>query len=297
MPGHFGEWLQGRLGPDGPVALVTLACPVRGVRATLEADGLPGIDGPEGLIGAARARRFLVALGHALPGRVRLASDFPPGGGAGMSTAALVALARALGADQTCLAAACLAAEGATDPLMCSVPDAVLWAPRRAVALRALPRPPAAEIVGGLLGPPERTDPADARFPDIADLAMDWAATLTAASRLRAKARDRRGGRADAAGEVRAPGPAAAGARGMERLAALARIASESAARTTALRGPRDDPTPALAARLGALGHARAHTGPARALIFPPGEAPAGAEAALQAAGYACVLRFRTGAA
>ena len=34
VPGHFGEWLQGRLGPDGPLALVTLACPDRGVRVT-----------------------------------------------------------------------------------------------------------------------------------------------------------------------------------------------------------------------------------------------------------------------
>ena len=32
VAGHFGEWLQGRLGPDGPVALVTLPCPVRACR-------------------------------------------------------------------------------------------------------------------------------------------------------------------------------------------------------------------------------------------------------------------------
>jgi hypothetical protein len=293
VPGHFGEWLQGRLGPRGPVVLVTLVCPSRGVRATLEAGGAPGIDDPASLIGACRARRFLAALGRGLPGRVRLSPDLPPGGGAGMSTAALVALARLLGTEETRLAAACLAAEGATDPLMCPAPDAVLWAPRRAAALRGLPRPPAAEIVGGLLGPPERTDPADTRFPDIADLAADWAAAAASATGPCAQARDRRGGRADAAGEVRAPGPAPAG--GAARLAHLARLAAEAARRTTALRGPRGDPTPALAARLGALGHARAHTGPARALIFPPGEAPAGAEAALRGAGYACVLRFRTG--
>ena len=30
--GHFGEWLQGRLGPGGPLALVTVACPALAVR-------------------------------------------------------------------------------------------------------------------------------------------------------------------------------------------------------------------------------------------------------------------------
>lgn len=296
MPGHFGEWLQGRLWPGEPVALVTLACPSHGVRATLAASAPPGIDGIEGFLDTSEARRFLAAFACELPGRVRLTADLPPGSGAGMSTAALVALARVLGAAEARLPAACLAAEGATDPLMYSAPDALLWAPRRAVALRALSRPPAAEIVGGLLGPPERTDPADTNFPNIADLAADWVSALTSDHTTRALARDRRYGRAFAEGEIRAPGRARGDGQGAGRLAYLARIASESAARTTALRGPRDDPTPALAARLGALGHARAHTGPARALIFPPGEAPAGAEAALRGAGYACVLRFRTGA-
>ncbi|RDC72626.1 propanediol utilization protein [Rhodovulum sp. 12E13] len=293
VAGHFGEWLQGRLGPGGPVALVTLACPVRGVRATLETGAPPGLDRPDGLLDACRARRFLAALGRPLPGRVRLAADLPPGGGAGMSTAALVALARLLGAEEERVAAACLSAEGATDPLMRAAPDAVLWAPRRAVALRALPRPPVAEIVGGFLGRPEPTDPADTRFPDIADLAEDWAATL-APDRLRLPARLR-----DAPGRRQAQdhrGGGDAGTISADRLARLARIASASALRTTALRGPGNDPTAALAARLGALGHARAHTGSARALIFPPGGVPAGAEAALRGAGYACVLRFRTGA-
>ncbi|TCP38104.1 hypothetical protein EV662_12129, partial [Rhodovulum marinum] len=33
VAGHFGEFLQGRLGPDGPVVLVTLPCPALAVRA------------------------------------------------------------------------------------------------------------------------------------------------------------------------------------------------------------------------------------------------------------------------
>lgn len=55
------------------------------------------------------------------------------------------------------------------------------------------------------------------------------------------------------------------------------------------------DPTPTRAQAPDALGYARAHTGPARALISAPGAAPQGASAALRLAGFAGVLRFRTG--
>ena len=36
VPGHFGELLQGRIGSDGPVALVTLPCPALGVTAPVQ---------------------------------------------------------------------------------------------------------------------------------------------------------------------------------------------------------------------------------------------------------------------
>ncbi|ETX26409.1 hypothetical protein RISW2_06080, partial [Roseivivax isoporae LMG 25204] len=104
----------------------------------------------------------------------------------------------------------------------------------------------------------ERTRPEDLDFPDIADLVARW--------------RD-------------------AGADLAERAA----IATESLRRTTRLRGPADDPTEALGITLGALGVARAHTGSARALVFAPGTAPARAAAALGAAGFSCVVTFRTG--
>jgi hypothetical protein len=174
-----------------------------------------------------------------------------------MSTAALVALARAAGAPAQGIAPACLAAEGAVDPLMLDAPDRVLWASRSARVLADMPPPPRAEIVGGFWGPPETTDPADSLFPSVDDLIAAWA-----------------------------QGPD---------LAEAARIASLSAERCTALRGPADDPTPGLVARLGALGWARAHTGSARAFLYPPGGAPDGAEEALLSAGYSHVLRFTTG--
>lgn len=257
VAGHFGEWLQGVAGPDGEVMLVTLGCALRGVNVTWDDAPTLRLEDRAGLIGPSRAIRLMTALGLPPQGAITVAPDLPPGSGAGMSTAALVALARAAGAPGTGIAAACLAVEGAVDPLMPVAPDAVLWAPRAARQVAALAPPPRAWIVGGLWGPGERTDPADTRFPRIDDLIAEW---------------------------MKGPD-----------LRAAARIASLSAERTTACRGPQGDPTPALAARLGALGWARAHTGPARALIFAPGQVPSTAEATLRTAGYTHVLRFETG--
>ena len=255
VPGHFGEWIQGRLGPDGPVALVTLACPALSVGAPGHGPGIDRLFPPRAVAGFARA----LGLGPAdWPG---LACDMPMGAGAGASTACLVASARASGwhGAPGLLARACLDVEGATDPLMYPHPDRMLWAPREARLVEDIPPPPRCEIVGGYLGAPLRTDPDDSDFPDIADLADFWRGAV---------------------------------ARGD--LAAVAGIATESARRCTALRGP-DDPMDALARDLGALGHARAHTGTARALIFSPGKVPDGAAEALRGAGLAGVLRFETG--
>ena len=257
VAGHFGEWVQGTVGPEGTLALVTLTCPVAGVRAEVREAPALALDQTLPVLDPQRCLRFLASLGLPPDVQLHLHVDLPPGGGAGMSTASLVALARASGADEARIAAACLAVEGATDPLMLDRPDAVLWAPRTARTLRPLPSPPAAEIVGGLWGAPCQTDPEDLAFAPIDDLVAAWA-----------------------------DGPDLAGA---------ARLATRSAERTTALRGPGDDPTAEIAHALGALGIARAHTGPARALIFAPGSAPAEAGTVLRGAGYTDVLRFRTG--
>lgn len=248
MSGHFGEWMQGRLGPDGPLALVTLSCPLPPVEVS------PGA-GP--LLPPERIAAFCAALGISNPG-LGLVARLPLGGGTGASTAALLQIARAAGIrDAARLAAACLVAEGASDPLMLERPDAVLWAPREGRALAPIAPPPAAEIIGGFWGSPLPTDPADIAFPDIADLRGLWPAD--------------------------------------PQLPVCAGIASESARRTTAARGPRNDPTATIAADLGALGFARAHTGSARALIYAPGTVPAAAEAALTEAGLTGIVRFATG--
>lgn len=257
VAGHLGELLQGRLGPDGPLALVTLPCPSLAAEVHWHAGRLALHQPGARLLTLPVLRRLCAAAGVSPHGRFRLTADMPPGGGAGASTAARVAVLRAAGViDEDRIARACLDSEGASDPLMFTDPGRMLWASRMGRVLDRLPPLPRMDIVGGFLGPACRTDPADLRFPDISDLVADW--------------------------------------RGAN-LARLAVLASESAARCLALRGPAHDPTPALAARLGALGWAIGHTGPARALIFPPGQAPLPAEGMLRAAGFSLITRFGIG--
>ena len=185
------------------------------------------------------------------------------GAGTGASTAALVAVAQAVmgsAFDPGRVAEACVASEGASDPLMRPNPDRVLWASRQGRLVRETGAVQEADIVGGYWGDPLRTDAADTRFPDIEDLIEPWADAV------------RQGD-----------------------LAGMAQVASASTRRTTALRGPEGDPSLALADELGALGVARAHTGSARAMIFAPGTVPAEAATRMREGGYGGVFQFRTG--
>ncbi|HQU68794.1 MAG TPA: propanediol utilization protein [Albidovulum sp.] len=261
--GHFGEFLQGRLGPDGPVVLVTLPCPA--VRVEAQVSPTPGLaihGGGQRLLAPDHARRFLTRLGLPARGRVTLRATMPVGGGAGASTAALVALARAMGHDGSAadLAAAAIATEGASDPLMFAAPERLLWASREGRAVMAMPPLPAFDVLGGFAGPPERTRAADSRFPDISDLIASWKAAARAGDR-----------------------------------AALARLAATSADRTLALRGGATLPFDKIETATGALGHAIAHTGSARALLFAPGTVPRHAAALMREAGCRRVIEFRTG--
>ncbi|PTV97230.1 threonine kinase [Rhodobacter aestuarii] len=257
LPGHFGEWLQGRLGPDGPVVLVTVAAPELGLEAFYRPRRGLSVQGAG--LSPERARRFLARLGLRLQGQVVLRPCVAPGLGTGVSTASLVALAHLAGWEgpPEVLAQACIAAEGASDPTMFAAPDRLLWASRQGQGLGTLPRLPRYEILGGFCGGPARTVAADTRFADIADLVARWQRA--------------------------------------EDLPSFAALASESAARCTALRGPADEDVSALVAKLGALGWMRAHTGAARGLIFAPGTVPAGAEAVLRGAGWRGVLRLQGG--
>ena len=259
VQGHFGELLQGRIGPDGPVALITLPCPA--FTATVTSAPASGFSLTESapVLGPDRARLMLAALGLPQAGAYRLTLTMPPGGGAGASSAALMALALAAGAgDPKAITAAALSIEGATDPLLAPAPERLLWASRQGRTLAEMPGLPRFEVLGGFLGPGQRTDPLDNDFPDIADLVAAW--------------------------------PRACGV-----LRDMAALASESARRTLARRGPAGDPTEALALRFGAFGHVIAHTGSARGLIFAAGMVPQAALAALREAGFSQITRFGCG--
>lgn len=253
VAGHFGELMQGRLGPDGPVALVSLPCPSFWVDTDPDTDF-------DATLTSARLVDLCAALDVPVPDRpIVLGATMPPGGGAGSSTAGLVATARALGFSGTpdALAQICAQIEGASDPLMFPQPERLLFAPREGRILRPLPALPRFAVLGGFVGPPRRTDPADTRFADFADLIVDWCEGMA--------------------------------------VARMAALATQSAQRSLALRGPALDPTAALARDLGALGWIIAHTGSARGLIFAPGAVPALGVRALTEAGFTQVVRFDAG--
>lgn len=263
MTGHFGEWVQGRLGRVGPVVLVTARCPALDVTVRWHAaDPFAVASDPADLLDAPRLEAFLKALNVPAAGRFTVETAMVPGAGSGSSTAVLLAVARAVDGGATgarALARACLRVEGATDPLMLAQPDAVLWSPREARVVEHMDPPPAAEIVGGLFGAPRMTDPEDVDFPDITDLLDPWR-------------------QACAEGDLHA----------------AASVASRSAERTTVWRGPANDPMAELAEDTAALGHLRAHTGALRGLIFAPGTVPDGIETRLRAAGIDRPIRFTT---
>lgn len=257
---HFGEWLQGKAGPGGPLALVTLVPEQLVVtarrrpshRALFRSVG-------HGQLCDGKARKLLRLLDLPTMGQVAFSLPFAPGLGTGMSTATLVALARLQGhcGQEAALARACVAVEGASDPLMFARPDRLIWASREAQAIALAPAVPRAHLLGGFFGPPRPTRAEDEDYDDISDLLADWQRPLS--------------------------------------LAARAELASESARRCLARRGPQTDPTAGLARSLGALGWTVSHSGAARALVFAPGTIPPDGPDALRRAGLRGVLRFATG--
>ena len=261
LPCHFGEWLQGRMGDAGPLALITLMPRSVSVWAKATRAQHPICRAvTHGAMDPQLLARFAAGLNTPLNTRVTLRLPFAPGLGTGMSTAGLLALAH-LSGDFTPddLAQACIAAEGASDPLMHPNPDRLLWASRQGRILAHLPPVPRAHLLTGFFGPARPTNRKDQDYDDISDLVTHWRRTTS--------------------------------------LADKAALATQSAARCLARRGPANDPTPQLARDLGALGWATSHSGAARALIFAPGTAPPHGVAALREAGLRGVGLLATGTA
>ncbi|SEB01789.1 propanediol utilization protein [Rubrimonas cliftonensis] len=269
VAGHFGEFLQGRQGASGPVVLVTLPCPALAARATWRFErAFAYAPGPGSPLSRRRAAMLMRALTGSLGGRLRLSWTMKPGGGMGSSTAALVATAHAVAAalgrpppPAADLGLLCAGIEGATDPLMLDRPAAAIWASREGRIVGSTIAPPAFDVAGTLLGVPERTDSTDSNFANVADLVTAWTS---------------------------------AAVRGDRRT--LAEIATESARRNAAHRGGAPlGPILDAATRTGALGVAIGHTGPARALLYAPGDGdPSAGARALRALGGVSVICFRT---
>lgn len=233
--GHMGELLQGRLGPSGPVVLVTLPCPGLWLEVSRE-DGPFAVE-PDlaQIVDSARLRALLRVLDAPVTGRFSAQIAMPVGAGAGASTAALLAVARLVAPDLGTLQTEtlCHQLEGASDPLLRPNAERLLWASRQAKAVAQLENPPPLVAVGGFHGAARRTDPKDLNFPDISDLIAAW--PMACSSPL-----------------------------------AFADLVTQSAKRTLDRRGGDARALRTLAERLGAIGFAIAHTGSACAFLYPP---------------------------
>lgn len=267
--GHMGELLQGRMGENGPVALVTLPMPkpvVRVSRVCRGAFGAHYVGGSRTVSRHQIAQLVGLLTGAAPRGRWVVEGLMPPGSGGGTSTATLLGIARVLGFGSACpakLAETLVAIEGASDPLMFAAPDRILWASRLGIGLQNLPGLPRIHVVAGLEGAATRTDPEDQRFSGISDLVEPWAAACGAGNR-----------------------------------AEIGRLATISACRNIALRGGAPlEPLMDIAQKHGAIGVAVAHTGSARSLLFTPGSGdPNGAATDMRLSGMTGLRRFATGA-
>lgn len=263
VAGHFGELVQGRMGPDGPVVLVTLPCPVLETRVRFTPGPRPlRVPGTETTQVAELARAVLAEWAPGVGGLIEIDRPASPGAGAGSSTAELLACLRALAAwcgivltpeDE---AARCHAIEGAVDPLMYR--GNRLFASRAPAVVEDLPALPPLQVVGGFAGHGQRTNPNDQAFPDISealDLLRDGLAT------------------------------------GNHEMVA-------DAARRSAELNQSRNPNPAWATVLAAgeamdaLGPVVSHTGSAIGMILPPEADPAPAMEALSTSGLSQVLTF-----
>lgn len=261
ITGHLGELLQGRLGPTGPVALITLPAPDLAVRVSYR-EGPFTLFQPQGrAITPPHLAALLRALDCPLSGRFIIHCPYPVGGGGGASTATRLAIARILRPawPDALLEQVVRAVEGASDPLLRPAPERVLWASRAARVVQQMPPLPRLRIVGGFDGQPRMTDPQDDHFPDISDLVARWPAACADAAKI-------------------------------------AELAMLSATRTAALRGVDIASIAGVARTCGALGFAMAHTGAARALLLAWDSDPTQALALLAARGYSHPLSYVIGA-
>ena len=263
VAGHFGELLQGRMGPDGPVVLVTLPCPVLETQVRWTLGGAFRVVGQETEMARGLATDLIAEWDLAPAGQLEVTRPAATGTGAGSSTAELLATlrvmaaraGRSLGPDEE--AARCHRVEGAIDPLM--YPGNVLFASRTPAVVETLPPLPPFQVVGGFAGPGQRTDPQDHDFPDMTHAVAQLKAGL-------------------ATGDVR-------------QIAEAARISAE--ANQARNPNPAWDELVTVGQDAGALGPVVSHTGSAIGLILSEDMDPAPLKRELTIIGLTGVISFR----
>ncbi len=267
VAGHFGELVQGRLRPDGPLALVTLPCArlVSGALYSPARGDLEITRQPSGKVRRAAELALAQFAGPDWGGTLTIESEVRPGAGTGSSTAEVLGtirvVAQAFGAspgpDEE--AHLCLKAEGAVDPLM--YPGPVIFASREARVIDALPPLPALRVVGGLAGPGQPTEPEDQDFPDMAQAFARLAEGLETGN--------------------------------LQTIASAARMSAE--ANQTRNPNPFWGTVVRLGREHGALGPVVSHTGSAIGVLLPPNRDGEGLRAALAAEGLSQVIDFPIG--
>ncbi len=176
VAGHFGELVQGRFGPDGPVVLVTLRRErlLNCVTYTPSSGPLVIDAEPQEMIREVATKMLAQFSGNDVGGTLVCERAVTPGHGTGSSTADLLGTIRAISSafelqlSPEHEAALCLEVEGAVDPLMFDRPT--IFASRGGRVLTWLDQLPEMQVIGVLADGPSSTDPTDTDFPDVSTL-------------------------------------------------------------------------------------------------------------------------------
>ncbi len=260
ISGHFGEFIQGRFDRDGSIVLITV--PNLEHKATVVCT--PDPFKVEQIVTQSKPKELVskvfYTLNHSPKGQFRISLDMPECYWLGSSTAARVGLFLSINPDLSpeFLAQSCINQEGASDPLMFSKPEKLLWAPRQGKIIRNLPKLPRIMCSGGLFGILQRTDPLDLDLQIISDLITEWESL----DKIPIK---------------------------------IGEICSDTSDRTLKLKGHDDVSTKKIRKELGALVYSIVRTGTVRNFIFPHVSVPKKVKNFLEKARFMDVRQFSLG--
>ena len=177
--GHFGEFIQGKLGVNEPLVLVTIPSRFYKVQVTYTKGSFEVVQNGTSFYNRTVVSELANLANARLNGRITICLSMPEACGLGSSTATRVGILRAIrpSISVNSIVSICLKHERASDPIMYKSPERLLWAPREGKIIEKLPRLPKISCVGGLFGLPLKTNPLDNNFPIIKDLVDMWKQT------------------------------------------------------------------------------------------------------------------------